>query len=136
MAPEEATQAESTAPRGGSTPEGNVTPPEPAPAADAAPVPAPTTESAATATGGGASEPKPSSASRARLLEFPGRGRNKEWVGPLIDYKEIDLIRKFMTTSHKLMSRKRAGTTAQEQKALKLSAKRARYMALLPYSGT
>ena len=66
---------------------------------------------------------------------FPDRG-NKDWVGPIVDYKEVELLRKFLTSSSKLMSRKRAGTTAQEQKSLKLALKRARFMALLPYQGT
>lgn len=67
---------------------------------------------------------------------FPGgRINNAEWVGPLIDYKEVELIRRFMTTSHKILSRKRAGTSAQEQSALKAAAKRARFLALLPYTG-
>ncbi len=65
---------------------------------------------------------------------FPDRG-GEGWVGPLVDYKEIDLLRKFMTSSSKLMSRKRAGTDAQEQKALKVAVKRARFMALIPYRG-
>ena len=67
---------------------------------------------------------------------FPGRGRRREWNGPLIDYKEVELIRKFLTTSSKLMSRKRAGTSTQEQRALKLAVKRARFLALIPVSGT
>ena len=50
--------------------------------------------------------------------------------------KEVELLRKFLTSSSKLMSRKRAGTTTQEQKALKMALKRARFMALLPYQGT
>jgi ribosomal protein S18 len=65
---------------------------------------------------------------------FPDRG-GKEWVGPLVSYREIDLIRKFLTSSSKLMSRKRAGTDTQEQKALKLAVKQARFMALVPYRG-
>jgi ribosomal protein S18 len=65
---------------------------------------------------------------------FPDRG-GSDWVGPLIDYKEVELLRKFLTTSSKLMSRKRAGTSAQEQKALKQAIKRARYLALVPYTG-
>lgn len=65
---------------------------------------------------------------------FPERGGN-DWVGPLVDYKEIDLLRKFLTSSSKMMSRKRGGTNAQEQKALKLAVKRARFMALIPYRG-
>jgi len=64
---------------------------------------------------------------------FPERAK-PEWLGPLVDYKEVEMLRKFLTTSNKLMSRKRAGTSAQEQKALKLAIKRARFMALLPYT--
>lgn len=53
----------------------------------------------------------------------------------MVDYKEVELLRKFLTSSSKLMSRKRAGTTTQEQKALKLAIKRARFLALVPYAG-
>ena len=66
---------------------------------------------------------------------FPQR-KAADWVGPLVDYKEIELLRKFLTSSSKLMSRKRAGTNAQEQNALKQALKRARFMALLPFAGT
>jgi small subunit ribosomal protein S18 len=65
---------------------------------------------------------------------FPERAK-KEWEGPIVDYKEIDLLRKFMTASSKMMSRKRAGTSAGEQRAIRRAIKRARFMALLPYSG-
>ena len=66
---------------------------------------------------------------------FPDRG-GPAWVGAIVDYKEVELLRKFLTTSAKLMSRRRAGTNTQEQKALKLAVKRARFMALLPYLGS
>ncbi|MEE9296319.1 MAG: 30S ribosomal protein S18 [Phycisphaerae bacterium] len=66
---------------------------------------------------------------------FPERAK-KEWEGPLVDYKEIELLRKFLTTSAKVMSRKRAGTSAQEQRALQVAIKRARHMALLPYTSS
>ena len=65
---------------------------------------------------------------------FPER-TGKDWVGPLIDYKEVELLRKFLTSSSKLMSRKRAGTNTQEQNALKLAIKRARFLSLIPYRG-
>lgn len=65
---------------------------------------------------------------------FPERAKS-DWVGRLVDYKELDLLRKFMTTSSKLTSRKRAGTNTQEQKALKQAVKHARFLALLPYRG-
>ncbi len=58
-----------------------------------------------------------------------------DWNGPIVDYKEIELLRKFLTPSSKIMSRKRAGTTTQEQRALKLAVKQARFLSLIPYSG-
>lgn len=72
---------------------------------------------------------------KATKNRFPERA-GSDWVGPVVDYKELELLRKFLTSSSKLMSRKRAGTNAQEQASLKAAIKRARYMALIPYSGT
>ncbi|MCG3136893.1 MAG: 30S ribosomal protein S18 [Phycisphaerae bacterium] len=66
---------------------------------------------------------------------FPERAE-PEWQGPLVDYKEIDLLRKFLTASNKLMSRKRAGTSAAEQRAIKRAVKHARFMGLLPFQAT
>lgn len=65
---------------------------------------------------------------------FNDRG-GKDWVGPLIDYKEVELLRKMMTSSHKIMSRKRAGTNAAEQRDLRRAIKKARFMALLQFTG-
>jgi len=67
-------------------------------------------------------------------VRFPER-HAPDWVGPLVDYKEIELLRKFLTASSKMMSRKRAGASAQEQTALRCAIKRARFMALIPYRG-
>ncbi len=66
---------------------------------------------------------------------FPERAAKKGWEGPTVDYKEIDVLRKFLTGSNKIMSRKRAGTCAEEQRAIKLALKRARFIGLLPYKG-
>ncbi|RME39943.1 MAG: 30S ribosomal protein S18 [Planctomycetota bacterium] len=66
---------------------------------------------------------------------FPDRG-GPDWRGPIVDYKEVELLRKFLTPSSKLMGRRRAGTSAQEQKDLKLAVKRARFLALVPYAGS
>ncbi|MEE8368454.1 MAG: 30S ribosomal protein S18 [Thermoanaerobaculia bacterium] len=65
---------------------------------------------------------------------FADRG-GPDWIGPIVDYKELDLLRKFLTPSSKIMSRKRAGTSTQEQKVLKQAIKRARFLALIPYAG-
>ncbi len=56
-------------------------------------------------------------------------------AGPIADYKDVELLRKFMTSSSKIMSRRRAGTNTQEQKTVKLAIKRARFLALVPYRG-
>ena len=66
---------------------------------------------------------------------FPER-QNKDWNGPIVDYKEVELLRKFLTSSSKLMSRKRGGTNSQEQKSLKKAVKQARFMALLSYTSS
>ena len=66
---------------------------------------------------------------------FSARG-GENWKGPIVDYKEVDLLRKFLTASSKMMSRKRAGTSAREQRDLRRAIKRARFMALLPFTGT
>ena len=65
---------------------------------------------------------------------FHDRG-GPEWKGPVVDYKEVELLRKFMTMSSKMMSRKRAGTSASEQRDVRRAIKRARFMALLPFTG-
>ena len=65
---------------------------------------------------------------------FADRG-GENWKGPIVDYKEVELLRKFLTASSKMMSRKRAGTSATEQRSVRLAVKRARFMALLPYVG-
>ena len=66
---------------------------------------------------------------------FPNRG-GKDWKGPIVDYKEVDLLHKFLTVSNKMMSRKRAGTNAREQRDIRRAIKKARFLALLPYTGT
>ena len=70
--------------------------------------------------------------SRSRFRDRGG----PEWKGPIVDYKEVDLLRKLLTASSKMMSRKRAGTNAREQRDIRLAIKRARYLALLPFVGT
>lgn len=50
-----------------------------------------------------------------------------------IDYKDVEILKKFLTSSGKIMPRKRSGLTAKHQRALTLAIKRARFMALLPF---
>jgi small subunit ribosomal protein S18 len=54
--------------------------------------------------------------------------------GLFVDYKSVDDLRRTMTPNGKIYSRKRLGTTAREQRMLSQAIKRARYMALLPFT--
>jgi small subunit ribosomal protein S18 len=50
-----------------------------------------------------------------------------------IDYKDTELLKKFLTKFNKIVPRYYSGTTLRNQKRLAQAVKRARYMALLPY---
>ncbi len=52
-----------------------------------------------------------------------------------IDYKDVVTLQKLMTNQGKIFSRKRSGNAARYQRMMKNAIKRARYMALLPYTG-
>ena len=51
-----------------------------------------------------------------------------------IDYKEIDKIRRFVSERAKIEPRRRTGVCAKHQRALAQAIKRARHLALLPYT--
>ena len=50
-----------------------------------------------------------------------------------IDYKDTELLKKFLNPHGKIMPRRRTGLSAANQRALAEAVKRARFMALLPY---
>ena len=50
-----------------------------------------------------------------------------------IDYKDVDLLRKFVTERGKILPRRITRLTAQQQRDLTVAIKRARILALLPY---
>jgi small subunit ribosomal protein S18 len=52
------------------------------------------------------------------------------------NYKEIDVLGKFITDRKKILSRSRSGVCAKHQRQLAKSIKRARHLALLPFSVT
>ena len=51
-----------------------------------------------------------------------------------IDYKDVDTLQKLLTNRGKIYSRKRSGNCAGCQRKAKKAIKRARFMALLPYT--
>jgi small subunit ribosomal protein S18 len=51
-----------------------------------------------------------------------------------IDYKDIETLGKLLTNRGKIFSRKRSGNCAGCQRKVRQAIKRARYMALLPFT--
>jgi len=51
-----------------------------------------------------------------------------------IDYKDIETLQRLLTNRGKIYSRKRSGNCAGCQRKVKRAIKRARYMALLPFT--
>ncbi len=51
-----------------------------------------------------------------------------------VDYKDIGVLQKLLTNRGKIFSRKRSGNCASCQRKVKRAIKRARFMALLPYT--
>lgn len=50
-----------------------------------------------------------------------------------IDYKDVELLKKFLNPHARMISRKRTGVTAKNQRNLAMAVKNARFMGLLPY---
>ncbi len=50
-----------------------------------------------------------------------------------IDYKEVVTLSKFINPFGRILSRRRTGLTAKNQRKLANSIKRARFMGLMPY---
>ncbi|MFE2543898.1 30S ribosomal protein S18 [Actinacidiphila glaucinigra] len=70
-----------------------------------------------------------------------GKGALKIRPNPLfaagieyVDYKDTDLLRKFISDRGKIRSRRVTRVTARQQRALARAIKNAREMALLPYA--
>ena len=52
-----------------------------------------------------------------------------------VDYKDVELLKKLTNRQGKIISRRKSGCTAVSQHAVTRAIKRARFMALLPYTG-
>ena len=53
-----------------------------------------------------------------------------EWI----DYKDVDLLKEFITDTGKIIPARLTGTKARFQRQLQDAIKRARFLALLPYT--
>lgn len=51
-----------------------------------------------------------------------------------VDYKDVELLKDFITETGKIIPSRVTGTKAKYQRQLSTAVKRARYIALLPYN--
>lgn len=52
-----------------------------------------------------------------------------------VDYKDIELLKKLINRHGRIVGRRKTGCSASSQHAVTKAIKRARFMALLPYTG-
>jgi len=52
-----------------------------------------------------------------------------------IDYKDADFLRRFLTDRGKIKARRKSAVCARHQRQLAVAIKRARHLALLPFTG-
>jgi small subunit ribosomal protein S18 len=50
-----------------------------------------------------------------------------------VDYKDTEILKKFLNPNGRIMSRKKTGVTMKNQRKLALAVKRSRFMGLLPF---
>lgn len=67
--------------------------------------------------------------SRPRVCQFCTDPSTK------IDYKQAETMRRFITDEGKIRPRRQTGTCARHQRQLAKAIKRARHVALLPFTG-
>ncbi len=52
-----------------------------------------------------------------------------------VDYKDADMLRRYLSERGKIKPRRKIGTCARHQRRLSIAVKRARQIALLPFAG-
>lgn len=65
---------------------------------------------------------------RKRYCKFTAEGITE------VDYKDLDLLKGYVSESGKIVPARITGTKAKYQRQLTKAVKRARYLALLPYT--
>ena len=51
-----------------------------------------------------------------------------------IDYKDVEMLKKYLNPHGRMLARKRTGMSAKMQRKIAEAVKRARFLALLPYT--
>jgi small subunit ribosomal protein S18 len=68
----------------------------------------------------------------------PDRARPRKYTrinSPAVDYKDLNLLRRFLSDKGKTRGRRVTGLSRKHQRQLSVAVKRAREIALLPYVG-
>jgi len=52
-----------------------------------------------------------------------------------VDYKDVDFLKKLINRHGRIVGRRKTGCSAASQHAVTAAIKRARFMALMPYTG-
>lgn len=52
----------------------------------------------------------------------------------VVDYKDAETLKRFLSASAKIYPRKKSGLCARHQRKLSTAVKRARYLALIPFT--
>lgn len=78
--------------------------------------------------GGGGGGGGPRRGARRRGCEFCQRHTD------VVDYKDIDLLRHYVSERGKIEARRKVSTCAKHQRTVSQAIKRARHLALLPYT--
>ena len=65
---------------------------------------------------------------RAKICKFTVEGITS------VDYKDLEILKGFVTESGKMMSARNTGTKAKYQRQLSTAIKQARFLALMPYT--
>jgi small subunit ribosomal protein S18 len=55
-------------------------------------------------------------------------------AGKTVDYKDVDIIKKYINEKHKIVPRRVTGACARHQRFIATQIKRARFMALISYT--
>ena len=83
---------------------------------------------------------KPNSSRKRRRPEVNPRTKkrivHKLKDDDIVDYKDVALLRKFMSDRGKIRSSRVTGLTPKRQREVSMAIKNAREMALLPYTST
>ncbi len=59
--------------------------------------------------------------------------QNQTPIVSYVDYKDIELLKKFLNPHARMISRRKSGLSAKNQRQIALAIKRARFLGLLPF---